>query len=66
MDRSSLGSAAMVGVLGLVAAGCGGGTGSTTTLAHLHVGLTSVATTEDAAVGVAAFLDKRRPNWRGR
>lgn len=33
MDRSPIGSVAMIGVLGLVAAGCGDGTGSTTTAA---------------------------------
>lgn len=32
----------------------------------LHGGLTSVAMTEDAAEGIAAFLEKRRPEWRGR
>lgn len=35
-------------------------------LEHLHTGLTTVASTEDAAEGVAAFLDKRHPEWRGR
>jgi enoyl-CoA hydratase len=35
-------------------------------LSQLHVGLTAVAATEDAAEGVAAFLEKRRPNWRNR
>lgn len=35
-------------------------------LDHLHVGLTAVASTEDAAEGVAAFLEKRHPRWRGR
>jgi enoyl-CoA hydratase/carnithine racemase len=34
-------------------------------LDHLHAGLTAVASTDDAAEGVAAFLDKRRPNWSG-
>ena len=37
-----------------------------TALDHLHVGLTAVATTEDAAEGIAAFLEKREPNWKGR
>lgn len=37
-----------------------------TALDHLHVGLTAVATTEDAQEGVKAFLDKRDPRWRGR
>jgi len=35
-------------------------------VSQLHIGLTSVAATEDAAEGVAAFLQKRRPEWRGR
>jgi len=37
-----------------------------TALDHLHIGLTAVASTEDAQEGVAAFLDKREPQWRGR
>ncbi len=37
-----------------------------TALDHLHVGLTALATTEDAQEGVTAFLDKRDPRWRGR
>ncbi|MEA2022768.1 MAG: enoyl-CoA hydratase-related protein [Actinomycetota bacterium] len=37
-----------------------------TALDHLHIGLTAVATTEDAAEGVRAFLDKRDPSWKGR
>lgn len=37
-----------------------------TALDHLHIGLTAVASTEDAQEGVAAFLNKRDPQWRGR
>ncbi len=37
-----------------------------TALDHLHIGLTAISTTEDAAEGVKAFLEKREPNWRGR
>ena len=37
-----------------------------TALDHLHIGLTNVASTEDAQEGVKAFLDKREPQWRGR
>ena len=33
---------------------------------YLHHGLTAVATTEDAAEGIAAFLAKRPPEWKGR
>ncbi len=35
-------------------------------LDHLQTGLTAVALTEDAAEGIAAFLQKRDPQWRGR
>lgn len=35
-------------------------------LDYLHTGLTAVSMTEDAAEGVAAFVEKRRPEWRGR
>ncbi|MEA3509831.1 MAG: enoyl-CoA hydratase-related protein [Actinomycetota bacterium] len=37
-----------------------------TALDHLHIGLTAVSTTEDAAEGIRAFLDKRDPTWKGR
>ncbi len=37
-----------------------------TALDHLHIGLTAVSFTEDAAEGVQAFLEKRDPNWTGR
>jgi enoyl-CoA hydratase len=37
-----------------------------TALDHLHNGLTATATTADAAEGIAAFLEKRPPQWSGR
>ena len=37
-----------------------------TALDYLHHGLTALATTEDAAEGIAAFLAKRPPEWKGR
>ena len=35
-------------------------------LDYLHNGLTAVAMTQDAAEGVAAFGEKRDPDWKGR
>ncbi len=35
-------------------------------LDYLHNGLTAVALTEDASEGIAAFLDKRPPEWSDR
>lgn len=35
-------------------------------LDHLQGGLTAIAMTEDAAEGIAAFGEKREPEWRGR
>ncbi len=37
-----------------------------TALDHLHIGLTATGTTEDAIEGIAAFVQKRDPEWRGR
>ena len=36
-----------------------------TALDRLHAGLTEVAMTDDAAEGVAAFVEKRDPRWSG-
>lgn len=35
-------------------------------LDHLHIGLTTVAMTDDAKEGVTSFIEKREPGWRGR
>ena len=35
-------------------------------LDYLHTGLTAVALTDDAAEGVASFVEKRDPEWRNR
>ena len=37
-----------------------------TALDNLHIGLTAVSFTDDAAEGVAAFLERRDPIWKGR
>lgn len=37
-----------------------------TSLRLLHPLLTIAASTEDAAEGIAAFAEKRAPEWRGR
>jgi enoyl-CoA hydratase/carnithine racemase len=37
-----------------------------TALDHLHIGLTAVSFTDDAAEGVSAFLERRDPEWTGR
>jgi enoyl-CoA hydratase/carnithine racemase len=35
-----------------------------TALDRLQAGLTATAMTEDAAEGIAAFVEKREPRWR--
>ncbi|MHB8593488.1 MAG: enoyl-CoA hydratase/isomerase family protein [Acidimicrobiales bacterium] len=40
--------------------------GAQDALAYLHAMLTLTTQTEDAAEGIAAFLEKRPPEWRGR
>lgn len=40
--------------------------GAEAALDFLHVGLTAVGSTEDAAEGIAAFNEKRAPRWQGR
>jgi len=37
-----------------------------TALDHLQIGLTAISFTDDAAEGVAAFLERRDPTWTGR
>ncbi len=37
-----------------------------TALDHLHIGLTATGTTNDAVEGIAAFVQKRDPDWQGR
>jgi len=39
---------------------------SDTALDYLHIGLTAVSFTEDAAEGVEAFTQKRKPVWKAR
>jgi len=37
-----------------------------TALDYLHIGLTATGTTQDAAEGIAAFVEKRDPKWTDR